>query len=199
MPRQNGKYVVPTGGWVNGAAPYINASEMNAISETLALLGIANGGTGATTATQALNNLGAEPIANVKNKGDSTTPVYFNSNGVAVPIATGSISLDTTLLTGTIQKWGKLVMVTARTKQMSTMFEGDAQIPTGYRPVMQTYGFSYGGYSTADGALMFRPGVVSINRSGDIRIQAFGSFGSEVLPFPDVNLYYRFTLVYLTA
>ena len=198
MPRENGKYVVPTGGWVNGAAPYINASEMNAISETLALLGVANGGTGANTAEGALANLGAEPIANVTNKGDSTTPVYFNSNGVAVPMATGTATINSQLYTGDIRKWGKLVMVTARTKDKSLEFSEESVIPDGYRPAMQTYGFAFGSYTTDAGADGWRRGIVSINKSGKIRVQSFDNSG-EVLPFPAINLYYKFTLVYLTA
>lgn len=198
MPRQNGKYVVPTGGWVNGAAPYLNASEMNAISETLALLGIANGGTGATTAPQALTNLGAEPIANVTNKGNATTPVYFNASGVAVPMATGTATINSQLYTGDIRKWGKLVMVTARTKSKSIEFSENSVIPDGYRPAMQTYGFAFGSYTTDPGADGVRWGIVSINTSGKIRVQSFDNT-EEVLPFPAINLYYKFTLVYLTA
>lgn len=84
MPITNGAYVNP--GWVNDTAPYINQTEMNAISNTLAQVPIKNGGTGATTASDALTNLGAEPKANVTSKGSSTTPVYFNSSGVAIAI-----------------------------------------------------------------------------------------------------------------
>lgn len=91
MPIVNNKYVAPT--WVNDNPPYINASEMQAISDTLASLSnkmvkvpVANGGTGASTATEALENLGAVPLGNVTGKGSSTNPVYFNSSGVAVPI-----------------------------------------------------------------------------------------------------------------
>lgn len=88
MPITSGAYVNP--GWHNDTDPYINQTEMNAISDTLAKVPIKNGGTGATTASAALTNLGAEPIANVKSKGSATTPVYFNSSGVATPI-TGPI------------------------------------------------------------------------------------------------------------
>ena len=48
---------------------------------------VANGGTGATTASAALTNIGAEPKANVTSKGAVNTPVYFDSNGVAQPIS----------------------------------------------------------------------------------------------------------------
>ena len=93
MPIQNNKYVAPS--WVNNSSPYINASELQAISDTIALVPVANGGTGATTAAQALTNLGALPKSNVTSAGTSNTPVYFNSNGEAValtqpiPIALG--------------------------------------------------------------------------------------------------------------
>ena len=68
MPISGGKYVAPQ--WNNGTQPYINASELQAISDSVALLPIANGGTGATTVAGARNALGlgntsgALPIAN---------------------------------------------------------------------------------------------------------------------------------------
>ena len=46
MPISGGKYVNP--GWSNGTSPAINASELNDMSNTLALVPIANGGTGMT-------------------------------------------------------------------------------------------------------------------------------------------------------
>ena len=85
MPITNGAYVNP--GWHNGTSPYINDTELNAISDTLETVPIVNGGTGAITASAALVNLGAEPIANVRSKGSANTPVYFNSSGVATPIS----------------------------------------------------------------------------------------------------------------
>ena len=198
MPRNNGKYTPPTGGWVNGTAPYINASEMNAISDTLACVGIVNGGTGADNAPQALINLGAEPMVNVANKGNATTPVYFDADGVAKPITTGTETINSELYTGNIRKWGKVVMVTARTKDQSLEFSEDAVIPSGYRPAMQTYGFAFGSYTTDAGADGYRWGIVSINTSGKVRVQSFDNT-SEVLPFPAINLYYKFTVVYLTT
>lgn len=85
MPIVNNAYVAPT--WVNDTSPYINASEMQAMCDTIELSPIANGGTGATTASGALTNLGAMPIANAKSKGSANTPVYGNSNGVLTPIS----------------------------------------------------------------------------------------------------------------
>lgn len=113
MPITNGVYVNPN--WVNNTSPYINATEMNAISDTLEQVPIANGGTGATTVAGARNNLGlgntagAVPIANggtgatsaasalanlggaslsgLAGKGSANTPVYFDANGVAQPLS----------------------------------------------------------------------------------------------------------------
>lgn len=85
MPIVNGAYVSPS--WVNDTSPYINETEMNAISDTLQTVPIANGGTGATSAAAALESLGAEPKANVTSKGSVNTPVYFNENGIAVAIS----------------------------------------------------------------------------------------------------------------
>lgn len=85
MPITNGTYVSPN--WANDTSPYINATELNAISTTLAQVPIANGGTGATSASAALTNLGAEPKANVTSKGSNNTPVYFNASGVATAIS----------------------------------------------------------------------------------------------------------------
>lgn len=79
-------YVKPT--WVNDSTEVpINAENLNALSTAVAQLPIENGGTNATTAAAALANLGAEPKANVTSKGSQNTPVYFDANGVANPIA----------------------------------------------------------------------------------------------------------------
>lgn len=85
MPITNGAYVSPN--WANNTSPYINAAELNAISDTLVRVPIANGGTGAITAAAALTNLGAVPASSVTSKGSANTPVYFNSSGVATPIS----------------------------------------------------------------------------------------------------------------
>ena len=61
MPIANGVYQSPK--WANGRAPAINATEMNAISDTLAKVPVGNGGTGATTASAARTNLGIGSVA----------------------------------------------------------------------------------------------------------------------------------------
>lgn len=62
MPIVDGRYEAPT--WVNGQAPAIDAAELQAICDTLAnailaseVVGLANGGTNASTAAAALFNL----------------------------------------------------------------------------------------------------------------------------------------------
>lgn len=47
-------------GWVNNSDPYINANNLNDISETLECVPVENGGTGATTAADARQNLGLD-------------------------------------------------------------------------------------------------------------------------------------------
>ena len=79
MPISGGKYVAPT--WVNGSSPAIDASEMQAITDTLELLGLENGGTGVTSLAELkqLLSIGAAaalslPIS-VENGGTGVTSV----------------------------------------------------------------------------------------------------------------------------
>ena len=92
MPIVSGAYQAPT--WVNGSSPAITATELQAMSDTLALVPIANGGTGATTPAQALQNLGALPLAG----GTITGSLNVNGNlnfSNAVPIANGGTGATT--------------------------------------------------------------------------------------------------------
>lgn len=190
MPIVNDKYVAPS--WANGSAPYINASELNAISQTLQLLSIANGGTGATTAAEALAALGGEPIANVTSKGSNDSPVYFNANGVAVPISVLSTALPGagTDFNGNIYKIGKLVMITGTTASKQINMTIQSYIPEGYRPVQQAYGYAFAVNSTSDSAQPVGEGVVSINTSGGIRVS---------LTQQSTSYYIRFSIVYICA
>lgn len=186
----NGAYVNPQ--WVNNSEPYINANELNAISNTLQQVPIANGGTGATTAAQALTNLGAEPKANVTSKGSNEFPVYFDASGVATPISTISgISLPGAGVdfNGSISKFGKLVMITGTTASKQINMTIQDYIPEGYRPIQQAYGYAFGVNSTSDSAQPVGAGVVSINTSGSIRVSLV----------EQSTLYYiRFTIVYIS-
>lgn len=202
MPRQNGKYVVPTGGWVNGAAPYLNASEMNAISETLALLGIANGGTGATTAPQALTNLGAEPLVNVAGKGTQTNPVYFNEQGVAIPIptATRDASAVQNGLEGVVYRYGRVCVYNFTWTATGTgrlVYNDDVNQPfdVGFRPTFQTYGMAFGLLSNNNGSNADTTALVSINTSGRIR---FAEVGSS-FPTTSRTRYFKGTVVYIAT
>ena len=56
MPIVSGAYQNP--GWANGTTPAIDATELNAMSNTLECVPIANGGTGGTTVAEARNALG---------------------------------------------------------------------------------------------------------------------------------------------
>lgn len=196
MPIVNGKYVNP--GWVNGAQPYINASELNDISTTLEQLPIANGGTGATTASAALTNLGAEPKTNVTSKGSNELPVYFDANGVATPITVLTTPLSDfpalSDFTGTISKFGKLVMITATLNiLLPGGYEASGVIPSGYRPVQQAYGMAFGIRSTSASAAPICGGIVSINTSGSIRLER------NEKPSIDESLYLRFSITYVSA
>lgn len=110
MPIENGKYVNP--GWVNGTSPAMNATEMNAISNTLVCVPIANGGTGATTAAAARNKLGlgntagALPIAN-GGTGSTTAAAARNALGIT-PANIGALSTSGGTVNGNLTVNGEL-------------------------------------------------------------------------------------------
>lgn len=59
MPIVSDAYQAPD--WLDGQAPAIDADELTAMSQTLEKIPVANGGTGATTASEARTNLGITP------------------------------------------------------------------------------------------------------------------------------------------
>lgn len=79
MPIVSGVYVAPT--WNNGTSPFINASELNAMSGTLALVPVGNGGTGSNTAAGARQNLGITPT-NIGAKPTGTEGVSTGGTGL---------------------------------------------------------------------------------------------------------------------
>lgn len=66
MPISGGKYVAPT--WANGSAPALSAAEMQAISDSIALLPVENGGTGVSS----INELAALLSPNFANVASGT-------------------------------------------------------------------------------------------------------------------------------
>lgn len=91
MPRNNGVYTNP--GWVNGMSPNINATEMNAISDTLENVGVANGGTGRTSNTSNSVLVGNGTSA-VKNISSANGALYSTGAGTepqfgVLPVAQG--------------------------------------------------------------------------------------------------------------
>lgn len=78
MPIVSGVYVAPT--WNNGTSPYITAAELQAMSDTIAMTPVGNGGTGASTASQARTNLGITP-ANIGAKATGTEGVSSGGTG----------------------------------------------------------------------------------------------------------------------
>ena len=150
MPIENNKYVAP--GWVNDTTPAINATEMNAISNTLACVPIANGGTGGTTAQAARNNLGFTTT------GNANTPVYFNSSGLPtqmtgqLPIEKGGSGMSGVITVkesengrSIFYKWGKVVMWYYRsTDPLVTIRTMEGYVPSSCRPIAGVYLFVAG-------------------------------------------------------
>jgi len=206
MPISSGAYVAPA--WANGTSPYINATELSAMSTTLACVPIANGGTGATTAANALTNLGALAKSNVVSKGTTNTPVYFNSNGVATAISQPiPISLGGTGQTNStteniddagglencyVRAWGKIVMIYLTTSTISSTGTGVQVygfIPSGYRPSNQVFGVAVGLSSRNLSGAVKNWASVKISTSGDVII--------EPNPRVDASCHYAVNICYV--
>lgn len=148
MPINSGAYVNP--GWVNDTTPYLDADELNAMSNTLAQVPVKNGGTGKTShTTNAL--LAGNDVSAVKNIATGngalyatganelpqfgTLPVAQGGTG-ASGISSASINTGSLVQEGTVRKWGKLVTVQIHTSYMdplNTIYLANC-IPSGYRP-----------------------------------------------------------------
>lgn len=99
MPIVSGTYQAPT--WVNDSAPAINATELQAISDTLELVPVANGGTGVTSLASLKTALGIDTVAIANGGTGATTAAGARSNlGLgnttgALPIANGGTGKTT--------------------------------------------------------------------------------------------------------
>ena len=109
MPIQNGKYVAPS--WVNDTSPAIDAPELLAISQTLARVPIANGGTNGTTVAQARNNLGlgntAGPVPIANGGTNASTAAQARSNLGITPANIGAVSSNGGTINGDLIINGK--------------------------------------------------------------------------------------------
>ena len=111
MPIQNGKYVNPN--WVNDTAPAMNATEMNAISDTLEKVPPENGGTGQTSLSATRNAMGlgttSVPIASggtgATSAQDARTNLGFNGTGGIVPVTLGGTGKTAFASNGVLLGW----------------------------------------------------------------------------------------------
>lgn len=208
MPIENGKYVAPT--WHNATAPAINATELQAISDTLARLPIANGGTGATTVAEARaalglgNTTGALPIAN-GGTGATTVAAARNALGLgntagALPIANGGSGMTAVaayeeLTPGwaniRLYKWGPVVMMDFLAISQGNAFNSSGIIPAGYRPVRNQH-VAITCYTTGS-----EHGASTIKCYGNAFIQTNGNLSVQTQDL--VQAFPRFSTTWLTA
>lgn len=200
MPIVNGKYVPPTGGWRNNTTPAINAVELNAISDTLSKIPIANGGTNASTAAEARNNLGLGnttgpvPIANGGTGastaaaarsnfglGNTTGPVPLNCGGTGMSTnqtASYISSGDEVLLT----KWGKVVFFRFRRLMKEDEAELEGAIDEEFCPKINC--FFVGQYTASESlspsAVIKGFCAVSVSTAGTIHVTPFGAVNGFV-------------------
>ena len=150
-------------GWTNNSEPYINASELNKMSNEIVRLGtvlervpVANGGTGATSASGARANLGLD-----------TTGINAMINGTALPLSLGG--------TGQTSRAGILAMIGMSDQGTAfQVFSGrDYRTLKGYPTSMVTTlstidipSCIYIGGSTTDDYISFTDAVSSTIASG---------------------------------
>ncbi len=143
-----GAYVNP--GWRNGTTPYIDADELNAISNTIENVPVKNGGTGKTSHTlnAVLAGNGTSAVKNIPTANGAlyatgadnplqfgTLPIAQGGTG-ATGITTASINTGNLVQEGTVRKWGKIVTVQIHTSYMQPTYELLLTncIPEGFRP-----------------------------------------------------------------
>ena len=218
MPLVNGVYVAPSGGWSNGTAPAIDEDEMNAISNTLALVPIANGGTGQTTAAGIRNALGlglttgtlgveyggtgqtsATGLRSSLGLGSSTGPLAIANGGTGqTDVTTEAVGSEFTFV-----KWGKVVMCNYNSASPWTQrtYE-DHTVPVNYRPkeycCFVALGFNQ--EYVASSSQPFTFAKVAITTSGQVYIRT-----CNYLPIlwhnqtGDWPVYVRFTATWVTS
>ena len=144
----NGAYENPN--WVNDTTPYLDATELNAMSNTLAQVPVKNGGTGKTShTTNAL--LAGNDVSAVKNIATGNGALYATGANAlpqfgTLPVAQGgtgasgissaNINTGSFVQEGTVRKWGKMVTVQIHTSYMEPLnyiYLANC-IPSGYRP-----------------------------------------------------------------
>lgn len=167
MPRSNGVYSNP--GWVNGTTPAINATEMNAISDTLTTVGVQNGGTGKTshTANSVIVGNGTNAVKNIA----SRSGAFFSLSTDGLPQfgvlpmscggtgSTGIVSTDLGTSSNVIKeahlkKFGNVVMADITTQSINVSFETASYIPSGYRPQRNTWFTFTGSHSGSTKGIM---------------------------------------------
>lgn len=92
MPIVNGAYQAPA--WVDGGPPAITATELQAMCDTLEMVPVLNGGTGASTAAEALKNLGGLPASGGTVSGNLTVNGDLTFRNV-IPVANGGTGAST--------------------------------------------------------------------------------------------------------
>ena len=199
MPINSGAYVNP--GWVNDTTPYLDADELNAMSNTLAQVPVKNGGTGKTShTTNAL--LAGNNVSAVKNIATGNGALYATGANAlpqfgVLPVAQGgtgstgvsSVTINDTFFDGKIYKWGKVVYVSMLSKISAEEINYNNYIPDGYRPAKAIVFTCVGG--TANEYMNFNGrtvGAAFISNNGTIRV-----LGTE-----SKNVYWKVGVTYIT-